>query len=552
MQNSKLTRYTITSRRSSHHLHQLARTLVNEVVDDLDPQWGGGQMSAAAYDTAWVAMVRAPQQPPTLAFPRSFEWLLANQSSDGSWSGPAPYSLLPTLAGLLALLKAPPSYQTHQTRFAADLAHTYLREALRHWSVKNHESVGFEVLAPGLLAQLEDLGLTFDFSDKAVLLKLYEAKLRIAAPELIYSGQSNLIHSLEGFGPNLEYPRLKAQQAANGSYGCSPAATAAVLIYGKEWDAKAAAWLTHLSEGAFQGNGARQPGAMPNAYSIDAFELSWVLYNLAEGGFDIEHSFPTVQVQTLLNWLYASLTPNGGSISLLGGMPADADDTGVIIAALNLAQPSRRTTSANCLRHFERATHFACFELERGASLSANAHVLAALLSVPEPQQVRHAASISKLVDFLYSVREANDVWEDKWHLSTYYATACAVLALAAHPHKAVRSKLRSTVEWVLQTQSSRDGGWGKGGSFSTPEETAYALQILKATGNEVLPTSAYSHRQQAIKRGQDYLWQYLLNQFAVNESEGLEMDAVARLWRGKELYAPKRVVLSAILAALA
>lgn len=194
---------------------KMALALLEEVVTDLDEKWGSGEMTAAAYDTAWVAMVRDPHNPNQLAFPQSFDWLLKHQATDGSWSGSFPHTLLPTLAALLSLLKAP--QKTEQTCYAALLAADYLRSALTQWSVKNHESVGFEVLAPRLLAELEKLGVVFEFPDQAELLQLYAQKLMIAEPELIYSGQSNLIHSLEAFGSSLDFQRLKPQQATNGA-----------------------------------------------------------------------------------------------------------------------------------------------------------------------------------------------------------------------------------------------------------------------------------------------------------------------------------------------
>lgn len=253
----------------------MALALLEDVVADLDEKWGGGEMSAAVYDTAWVAMVRDPHDPKKLAFPHSFNWLLKHQAADGSWGGPFPYPLLPTLATLLALLKAPEP--TEESNYAVERAKAYLRNAFTQWSVNDHESIGFEVLAPSLFEELEKLGVVFEFQGKGELLKIRSQKLLIAAPELIYSGQSNLIHSLEAFGSSLDFKRLKQQQATNGSYGASPSATAAVLIYGPEWDSAAAEWLTHLSNRAFDG----VKGGMPNAYPIDAFEGAWVLYNLA-------------------------------------------------------------------------------------------------------------------------------------------------------------------------------------------------------------------------------------------------------------------------------
>lgn len=528
-------------------LSDIILALLKEVVADFEMNWGGGKMSAAAYDTAWVAMVRDPYNPIQLAFKDSFNWLLKHQSIDGSW-GYSPQNLLPTLAGLLALLKAPK--QTEQIYHAAKKAEAYLQIAFSQWSVNKHESVGFEVLVPTLLLELDKFGVVFEFPDKAQLLKLYHEKLCIAAPELIYEGRSNLIHSLEAFGSSLDFKRLKSLQATNGSYGNSPAATAAVLIYGLEWDTSAASWLTHLSDRA---HSIGDPGAIPNAYPIDAFEGSWVLYNFIQAEIDLKDKNFSSVLQKLQVWLQESLTLKGASISRFIGMPTDSDDTGMVLAAYNLLanKIGMKTASVDCLQIFERDSHFACFELERGISLSANAHVLAALLSLHTPAEwMVKNNTINKLVDYLYSTRNAAGYWEDKWHVSPFYATACATMALAEHSDPFVLQKLQLTVEWILSTQSTEDGGWGSYGSeCSTLEETAYALQILNAVRKTPLQATTQARLSQAMRRSIGYLWQHLDELSSVKQA--CLNSRLPYLWRGKELYMPWRVVLSAVLAVL-
>lgn len=507
-------------------------SLLNAIISDQDPQLGGGAFSVAAYDTAWVAMVRDPKDPHQLAFPLSFEWLLRHQAADGSWSGPFPHTLLPTLAGLLAILRAP--QQTQRTLDGASRAERYLSTALAQWSVDNHESVGFEVAAPAILKELNELGKHFEFRGSDQLAKLYFDKLLIAGPELIYSGQSNLIHTLEAFGASLDFARLKRQQAPNGAYGCSPAATAAVLVHGPEWDTSAARWLSHLSDRAFDG----EPGGMPNAYPIDAFEAAWALYNLAHA--DLLRRAPAPIVRKITTWLQDSLTPAGASISRFAGIPVDSDDTGMVIAALNLAGVP---TSAEPLRHFERPTHFACFERERGASQSANAHVLAALVSLPKSQQAEWAGSISKVVEFLYGCRHRDGSWRDKWHVTPFYATACGVMALAGCSEASARVRLAPTIEWLLETPSEHDNGWG-GSDGSTMEETAYAVLALLAI-SDLIPPSRRARYDDVIAGGRQYLLQRIDHCLS---SQGGDLPG---LWLGKELYTPTRVVVSAILAAI-
>jgi halimadienyl-diphosphate synthase len=238
-------------------------------------------------------------------------------------------------------------------------------------------------------------------------------------------------------------------------------------------------------------------------------------------------------------------------------MPTDSDDTGMIIAALNLGGWDTPVAS---LARFERENYFACFERDRGASVSANAHVLAALVSRPVAEQHHQlAGSIHKAVEFLYRQRHPDGFWLDKWHISPYYATASAGLALADHPSQAVRRRLKPTVAWVLATQQSKTGGWGqgeKGGTTATLEETAYALQFLQAVP-DLVPAAQGADYEQAVRRGRAYLEQQLiaLSIFGFGAAVGTEGRGkplpLPKLWRGKELYCPIRVVLSAALGAL-
>jgi halimadienyl-diphosphate synthase len=526
-------------------------TFLREMADDYSEGWGGGKMSAAAYDTAWVSMVRNPNDSELLAFEDSFNWLLTNQSEDGSWGYP-PQTLLPTLAGLLALLKSPKKaeFSLHVAR-----ARTYLSGALSRWSVDKHESVGFEVLVPRLLLELGSLGVVFNFPEQRKLLDLYNEKLNIAAPKLIYSGQSNLIHSLEAFGCSVDFKRLKTLQISNGSYGNSPAATAAALIYGSEWNTDAANWLVHLSR---RSSDAGEPGAMPNAHPIDVFESSWVLYNLIGSGVNLKDKAVISVLQKLQVWLQQSITPQGASISRLRGMPPDSDDTAMLLTAYNLLanEIGMKEIPVDCLQSFERNSYFACFELERGTSLSANAHVLTALLSSSiHSQWIVKNKSIDKIIDYIYSSRNSLGYWEDKWHMSPFYATARATMALMKCPYPYSLQGLKTTGEWILSTQSTIDGGWGNSNErCSTLEETAYALQTLNAVKEGAMREGFQSSTleriyHQSVAKGVTYLLRHF-NELACAKQTH-DNPRLPYLWRGKELYMPWRVVCSAVFAAI-
>lgn len=282
--------------------------LLEELVADLDLKYGSGAVTVAAYDTAWVARVRQPNQPEQLAFPAALKWLLDNQAAGGNWGERYPYTLLPTLAGLLALVTTPQS--TSQTQVAIVKARRYLQTALANWTVQGYEICGFEVLAPAMLNELEQYNITFDFAARTELMPLYKQKLAVAGNELMYRGYSNLLYSLEAFGYGLDWQRLKPYQSTTGGYGCSPAATAAALIYNQDWDSVGYNWLKRLS--------ATYDGAVPNTYPLDCFEIAWVLNNLSYSPLGLG-SLPSPLVQQLMHWLQLCLTTSGTGCSLTGG-----------------------------------------------------------------------------------------------------------------------------------------------------------------------------------------------------------------------------------------
>jgi squalene cyclase len=119
--------------------------------------------------------------------------------------------------------------------------------------------------------------------------------------------------------------------------------------------------------------------------------------------------------------------------------------------------------------------------------------------------------------------------WTDRWHASPYYATSCAVLALAGHaPPEVAGAAVDRAVGWVLTTQRD-DGGWGRWST--TTEETAYAVHVLLGAGGR--------HRPEAVAA-------------AALALPHLQVDATIDppLWHDKDLYTPLLVVRAAVLAA--
>jgi halimadienyl-diphosphate synthase len=524
--------------RVESRLQLLTRTLLQEVAGDLDSYWGGGDISPSGYETAWVAMVRDPRRPELLAFPESLEWLLRSQQRDGGWQGHFPHSMLPTLAARLALAKAPS--QTLRIRRAGDRAERYLGRMLPRWDLSSFDSPLFEFLLPVLIDELAGLGIHTAVPQLNVLSERRIQKLTRLPLELLYSGRSNLIHGLEGLSSVLDYSRVHRAQSPNGGYGNSPSATASVLIYGPGWDSRAAGWLRRLVERGFGGT----RGAMPSSHPADTFEVAWVLHFLQQGGQRLDPKrVPTHRL--LIDWLEECLADEGASFARSLGLPADVDDTAMVLAVL---QRCGVRVPLDRLWHFETLHHFVSYAGERVSSTTANAHVLEALVSArPLPREgrdqfLRHARATRKIAAYLSDQRDPRGFWLDKWHLSPYYATLSCVLALARAPLPAVHRELSVTLDWLLETQDET-GGWRRGAA--TAEETAYALLTMRALG-KVLPFHRPERSRQALESGRRWL-------DAPGRLEGgaPTLMAAPALWIDKSTYAPARVIRAAILAAL-
>jgi hypothetical protein len=68
-----------------------------------------GEMSATAYDTAWVARVPDPILPDRPLYPAAYDWVLRNQHPDGSWGSAVPFPhdrVISTLAALITLVSS--------------------------------------------------------------------------------------------------------------------------------------------------------------------------------------------------------------------------------------------------------------------------------------------------------------------------------------------------------------------------------------------------------------------------------------------------------------
>lgn len=472
----------------------------DRIVDVL----GERPVASMAYSTAWAA--RLANDDGTPVFPQARTWLRTHQHGDGSWGGTVPNAydrLVSTAAAVLALRDVPDDWAARAIRDGVG----YLREHATDWRGSVGEPIGFEVVAPSLVAEAQSAGL-FAMDSLTELVRLRDDKLSRVPPGALAGQPTGLLYSLEALGELVPLPAMAKFAAVNGSMANNPAATGALWAATKE-----PAALGYLHEAARSAG----DGGMPEIYPINVFEPSWVLYLLGRAG--VVPSGAREHVARLVKLPGATGEPIGVSEEF--PVP-DSDDT-AMVANLSHAYGFDATPLLESLLSFETDTHFVGFAHERGAPVSANGRVIEALCQ----QEQRFAPQIAKARDFLLDVRHESAWWYDKWHLSAYYATAQAVFGLA---DIVPADTLSGTWQWLLDGQHA-NGSWGLAGG--QPEETAYAVHSLDALAPRFGPVPAGTYRRAAA---------YL--------REHLDATDFAELWIGKGLYTPPAVVRAAVLSA--
>jgi halimadienyl-diphosphate synthase len=466
-------------------------------------------------------------------------FLLETQRPDGSWGQPADgYGLVPTLSAAEALLS---TYLAGPPASTADQATVLsaVRRALDNL---------FAALGPGAVLPIPDTP-AIDIIVSALIAALNHAldrlphtaasgldawrgSGRLHLPAGVNGARLTRIRSLLETGGEVPTKLLHALEVAGhaaagapgvrltlpeGTVGASPAATAAWLGAKQPTDPHQAA-VRYLESVVLQ-----YGGPVPCALPLNVFERAQVIATLSRAAIPLE--VPDALKAGLSTLLGPSGAPGGA------GLPPDADTSSILLFALSQlgAEPS-----LECLWPYELPTHFCTWPGEDATSLSTNSHVLEALATARNHptttaiQLRRYDEAGAKITSWLLDNQQDDGSWQDRWHASPLYPTQCCTHALTKTRNPAAAHALEKAVHWVLATQRP-DGSWGQWNG--TPEETAYALQILLLTGAKN-PTDAAAL---AAARGLRFLQQ----------STETSHDA---LWHDKDLYAPQAIVEAAVL----
>ena len=441
-------------------------------------------MGYSEYDAAWVARVpKRGATPPEPAFPGLLQTVRDTQRADGGW-GPEQVDyvssrILATLASVLALTE----FDGHRELDRAKRGVAYVLDAWRRLDQEPDLTIGFELVAYPLVVdvikrvrelaehweqekqqqqtQLQELE---ELRTKAQV--LFDEKMSRVPQDIIYWPELSLAFSLECFHDKLDLKQARGLLCQSNTITSSVAATAYYVL--KSGDEKAYAALQQL---VARGN-------LENiSYAVNTrlWESIWTLHNLHVAGLT---DALQKECRPHLDFIHQQI----GSHALAWSTEVaygDSDDSAVAFKVLHDFKERYGTPyeklNWSLLEQYEKPDGFVGFLAERGPSVSANAHVLEAIqhdghLTIHHP---RGEEWRNKAAQLLLRQRWSIGYWTDKWQVSPYYPTSCAVKALLDwKPSSAFRS-----LQWIQANQRS-DGGWGWF-ARSSPEETAYALQVL-------------------------------------------------------------------------
>lgn len=475
---------------------------------------GTSQMSASAYDIAWIA--RMNEVAPDLSN-IALSWLAENQLEDGSWGAKSPSyyhdRVISTLSAMIAITRR--GRRLHDKKQVENgllaLENITANATKGLMADPNGATIGFEMIVPTLVKEAEQLGIIKQQGDRILgrLQNLRKIKLDKMNGYKI-SRHVTMAFSAEMAGQdNQDLLDVEHLQECNGSVGNSPSATAYFATYIRLGEEKALNYLRDVIT---------PTGSAPTLYPFEVYEIAWVVWNLAltEACSSNSESY----FSRFLDYLQNTWHPEKGiALSSSFSVP-DGDNTCV---TFDLLSRFGRNVNINGLLSFEKKDHFRCYDLEADLSSSVNIHALGALHSAGYPS---HHPSVQKIIKFLENCQTHEGYWFDKWHISPYYTTAHALI-IGSHYNT---DSINSALQWILNSQEN-DGSWG----FYAPtvEETAYCIQalcILRKRGKAV--------SKHVIKKGVEWIKR--------NQNTPPEL-----FWIGKGLYVGDVIVRSVILSAL-
>jgi len=472
-------------------------------------QVGTSQMSQSPYDLGWLLRLPAgrhglpdPKNPKKPRYPQIIFWLEKLQHKDGSWGGAIPFAhdrVISTLS-VIAGLSRWPLDKIWRGRIAKAIKAVEINS--KKLLKEPEATVAFELLFPKLLNDCEKAGVKIKIPARVLnyYSKLKKEKLSKLPIEAATKQPTTLLHALEALDDNIDFRLFAKFQSPGGSFGCSPASTAFMLAKGLGGP-KAERYLDALVK----------KRVVPPVQPIDLFERAWCLFPIYL--FGLENYFSR-ELKPHIKYLQKYWTDNGVGWSI--DLPvSDLDDTSLVFYVL---QKNKKKPNIIVFKKFETDRGFVCYEGERSGSASHYIHLFFAL-STCQNGNSRIARMRRKIINYLSRAQTNQGFWNDKWHISPYYATSRAILALAGYPE--TEPMVNKATQWILKTQH-KNGLWGFG--KGTVEETAYALAALHCINQDINGElkKAFIKGAMALRRN--------------------KRENSAQMWIEKSLFAPTNI----------
>ncbi|KAJ5727077.1 terpenoid cyclases/Protein prenyltransferase [Penicillium malachiteum] len=500
-----------------------------------------GSFSPSIYDSAWVAMVYKPLEVEAgekWMFPQCFEYILSQQRDDGTW--PAFSSqvdgILATGASLLTLLHRKgrvtgPDQEDLLQRI--DRGVRGLHSLLQDWDVANSDQVGFEIIIPNILSQIQYYHVDFSFPGQECLQSLHVQKLRKFHPDLLYSNfQTTILHSLEALVGIIDFDKIAHHCTAENGVMASPAATSAYLVHSSTWDTRAEEYLSRVVELAGD-----NCGGVPAAFPTGNFELSWAISTLFLHTVHPNEE-QMVRLLPLRSFFEALASRQNGLIGWAPGIMPDADDTARVLMTIGFL--GGQADLMPMVTKFRSDPCFKTYEMERNPSLSANCNILLALASSENAKD--HMDDIRTVMKYLNTIWRQGDL-RDKWNTSSHYSCMilCSALVKVLQIYgedgltnldetSIVQDISLCLVQMLSQTLElqSHDGSWD-----DSLEVTAYCVLIIAQMMR--LPFSPEFIRGQlhsALTRGQSYI--------SAHFSDAIDPNRHNYIWTEKISYSTR------------
>lgn len=474
-------------------------------------QVGTSQMSQSPYDLGWLLRLPDQKFPKKPRYPQIISWLQNLQHKDGSWGGQIPFAhdrVISTLSVIAGLSRWPlDQKRCGRIDKAVKAVEFYSKKLLQ----EPEATVAFELLFPKLLREVQSAGYKISISKKVLAhyQNLQKQKLAKLPIEAATKYPTTLLHALEALDENkIDLQKFEKFQSPDGSFGCSPATTALMLLNGIGGK-KAEQYLNNLIK----------KGVVPVLWPMEIFERAWSLFPLYILGID---KYFTKQVAPHLKYLRQKWTKSGISLGKDFLVP-DLDDT---VIAFYLMSVNGVPLDSNFLKYFTAPDGLVCYPGERAGSFGS--HYINFLFALPFLDLDKHDYS-AKAVSSLLEANAKNEHWNDKWHISPFYASCRFVLALSRN--RTQSAALDKLVRKILKAQK-KNGLWGS--SEGTTEETAYALTVL------LKQKSSKINFDNAIEKGFKVL----------NQSIDVSGD-YPEMWVGKSLFMPANIVKITVLSIL-